>query len=158
MPPPPQSVRCATAQWEPSEWLPGAVKHGSRAGSALVIERHGVDEVLWVDRAGNILEGTRSNVFAVLDGVLVTPPLDGRLLAGVTRQMLLEMAPSVGVPVAERALPADAPFDELYVSSTLKELCPVVELDGAPAAGGGPVGARVSKAFADWIASLADGQ
>ena len=143
----PEQYRCATRVWVPPSWLPGEAKHTSRAHSVLAVESAGVDEVLWTDEDGYLLEGTRSNVFGVIDGVLVTPPLDGRLLAGVTRTALLQAAAVVGVPVCEAPLHKGAPFDELYLSSTLKELCPITELDGAAAPGGGPVGAMVSEAM-----------
>jgi branched-subunit amino acid aminotransferase/4-amino-4-deoxychorismate lyase len=140
--PPPESMRCASRVFEPPQWLPGRVKHGSRAGSILVVEALGVDEVIWVDRNGAVLEGTRTNVFAVKKGELYTPPLDGRILQGVTRGLLLSLA-----PVHEDSFRLDETLDELYCSSTLKELCPIVEVDGAPAPGGGPVGRALAAKF-----------
>jgi hypothetical protein len=61
--------------------------------------------VLLVDPAGLVLEGTRANVLAVAGGVLRTPPLDGRVLPGVTRQVLLDLADDLGVPVSIGPLP-----------------------------------------------------
>jgi branched-chain amino acid aminotransferase len=145
----PGSVRCATRTWEPSPWLPGWVKHGSRAAGVLLVEDLGVDEVIWVDSDGLVLEGTRSNVFAVRDGVLVTPPLDGRILAGVTRGLLLELLPEAH----EVPFRLDDGLEELYLTSTLKELCPIVELDGAPARGEGPVGTALLRTFRDRVGS-----
>lgn len=149
-------ARCATAVWEPPPWLPGWTKHTSRAGSALVIPQ-GASEVIWVDRAGLLLEGTRSNVIAVRGEVLLTPPLDGRILAGVTREVLLEVARGQGIPVLEAPLPAAGPFDELYLCSTLRELQPVFELDGQSAPGAGPVGEAVLAAFRAALPSLLEG-
>jgi branched-subunit amino acid aminotransferase/4-amino-4-deoxychorismate lyase len=107
----------------------------------------GVEEVLWTDRDGFVLEGTRSNVFAVVDGALVTPPVDGRCLAGVTREALIEAAIDCGTELQIRPLHIKEEFAEFYVSSTLKELTGVDQLNGAPAAGTGPVGSRVLAAF-----------
>jgi branched-subunit amino acid aminotransferase/4-amino-4-deoxychorismate lyase len=145
--PPPSSMRCASRTFEPPPWLPGSVKHGSRAGSVLVLESLGVDEVIWVDRGGFVLEGTRTNVFAVKGGELYTPPLDGRILQGVTRGLLLSLA-----PVREESFRLDEPLDELYASSTLKELCPIVELDGRLAPGGGPIGHELVARFRELVA------
>ena len=145
--PPPASMRCASRTFEPPPWLPGSVKHGSRAGSVLVVESLGVDEVIWVDRNGLVLEGTRTNVFAVKGGELHTPPLDGRIHHGVTRGLLLSLA-----PVREESFRLDEPLDELYASSTLKELCPIVELDGRPAPGGGPIGQELAARFRRLVA------
>jgi branched-subunit amino acid aminotransferase/4-amino-4-deoxychorismate lyase len=141
------SYRCATRAWTPTAWLDGAVKHTSRANSVLAVEGAGVDEVIWVDASGHMLEGTRSNVFAVREGVFCTPSLDGRLLAGITRAALLRAAQAAGIPTSEGLLHKDGLFDELYLSSTLKELSPITELDGQQAAGGGPLGAAIAAAF-----------
>lgn len=138
---------CVTALFEPSPWLPGAVKHSSRAGSALVSRQDGVSEVIWVDRAGFLLEGTRSNVIAVRGGALWTPPLDGRILAGVTREAALDLARARGIPVHERPCLRHGPWDELYLCSTLRELQPIVRLDGADVAGEGPIGRALLAAF-----------
>ena len=82
-----------------------------------------------------------------MDNVLITPPLDGRLLQGVTRGAVLDAAQCAGVPAVENPLDLSAQVDELYLSSTLKELAPVVALDGAPAPGAGPIGKRVRDAL-----------
>lgn len=145
-------LRVVTLPWEPPPWLDGRAKHGSRACGEVARRRAGVDEVLWVGHDGSLTEGVRSSIFAVLDGVLVTPPDDGRILAGITREALLEAARAAGIPTSEQLLPPDAPFEELYVSSTLKELAPIVEIDGRPAPGAGPVGASVIAAFHALIA------
>ena len=94
-----------------------------------------------------MLEGTRSNVFAVKDGRLITPPVDGRLLAGVTREALIWAAQDAGIEVRLAPLPAEEHYDELYVASTLKELTPVASLNGRPTSGEGPVGGAVLDAF-----------
>ena len=143
----PAVYRCATRPWTPPEWLPGHVKHTSRAASVAAVRASGCDEVLWTDAQGAITEGTTCNVFAVRDGALLTPPLGAHALPGVTRAGLLDAAARLGVPAAEAALYANLAYDELYVSSTYKELRPVVSLDGAPAPGGGPVGAAVLAEF-----------
>jgi len=143
----PNPFRCATRVFVPPVWLDGTVKHTSRAFSRRAVAESGVDEVLWVDDEGFFLEGTRSNVFAVIGDRLVTPPVDGRLLAGVTRSALIDAAYDAGVPVEVRPIPAAEGADELYVASTLKELTAIDELDGQPTNGAGPVGARVLAAF-----------
>jgi branched-subunit amino acid aminotransferase/4-amino-4-deoxychorismate lyase len=113
----------------------------------------GADEALLTDGTGRVLEGASSNVFAVLDGVLVTPGTDDGLLAGVTRQVVLELARAAGVPVAQRPLEL-AEFrgaDEAFLTSTTRELVPLVAVDGAPLrhdGGPGPVTARLQEAYA----------
>lgn len=139
-------LRVVTRPWAPPPWLPGRVKHTSRAAWELAARQSGVDEVLWVSAAGDWTEANRSNVFVVRGGRLSTPPDDGRILQGVTRDGLIEAGRAAGIPVHEEIVPA-GPCDELYLASTLKELAPVVELDGVAGPGGGPVGARLHAAF-----------
>ncbi len=143
-------VSVASVVSHPNPYLPGHVKHGSRAGWVLAARHLGVTEVVFVDPAGNILEANRSNVFAVVDGVVRTPPL-GANLQGVTRGAILEAALEADLPVSEAPVPLGTRFDELYLSSTLKELAPVAKLDDREV-GGGPVGERLHAAFRALVA------
>jgi branched-subunit amino acid aminotransferase/4-amino-4-deoxychorismate lyase len=138
-------VSLASVVTHPNPYLPAHVKHGSRAGWVLAARSLGVDEVVFVTPEGNILEANRSNIFAVVDGVVRTPPL-GKNLPGVTRGAMLDAAARGDLPFSEDPLPLATCMDELYVSSTLKELSPVTELDGR-IIGGGPIGARLLEAF-----------
>lgn len=139
-------VRCATLLNPPPVDLPGFIKHCSRASWNLAVKRMGVEEVVFVDHDRCILEANRSNVLGVIAGVVHTPPLDGRILAGVTRQAMLDCAQSIGIAVSEEPLPLDSPFDELYLCSTLKELAPIQWLDDR-SIGGGPIGASILERF-----------
>lgn len=143
-------ITLARVGWPAMPGLPGTVKHGSRAGWALTARALGATEILLV-RDGRVLEANRSNVFAVVDGVIVTPPLTGEQLSGVTRGGMVEAGRRAGLPLEEAPLSADADFQELYVSSTLKELSPVSHLDGRPV-GGGPLGAKLHAAFKALVA------
>ncbi len=133
-------------EWAGLGDLPGSVKHCLRAPWMMASRRLGVEEVLLVDPAGWLLETDRSNVFAVVDGVLVTPPAEGRILDGVTRRALIEVARELGLPLQVRPVRRDERFEELYVSSTLKELAPVSTLNGRPI-GGGPLGEALYAGF-----------
>jgi branched-chain amino acid aminotransferase len=66
----------------------------------------GADEALLTDADGHVLEGSSTNVFAVRDGGLVTPPLDAGLLAGVTRSVVLEVAATLGLPSTRGRCPS----------------------------------------------------
>jgi para-aminobenzoate synthetase / 4-amino-4-deoxychorismate lyase len=76
------------------------------------------EQLLLVDANGDVLETDRGNVFAVMAGVLYTPPLDGRQLPGVTRAAVLRIAAHTGVPVKEAPLTAEsiALADEVFVT------------------------------------------
>ncbi len=142
-------VRCATVPLQAVAWLPGFVKHTSRAAWLLAVREASrrlaepVDEVIWVDERGCWTEANRSNLIAVRDGVVHTPPLDGRILEGVTRAFVIEAAVAGRIPVVEGPVFGAGRWDELYLCSTLKDLAPVTRLDGGPAPGSGPVGAEI---------------
>ena len=128
------------ATWvDPGDGPPGFAKHGQRQRWEAARRAAGVDEILRVDPQGLVLEAGGSNVFAVVDGVLRTPPLDGRILPGITRAQLLDLAHQQRIPVSEAPLPTDTPWQELGLSSSLKGMAAVATLDGAPTPGLGPV-------------------
>jgi branched-chain amino acid aminotransferase len=115
--------------------------------------QRGADEALLTDGGGRVLEGASSNLFVVRDGGVVTPHRDGGLLAGVTRQVVLELAHAGGVAVTERPLwlseVVDA--DEAFLTSTTRGLIPLVAVDGRQLRhrdGPGPVTARLQEAYA----------
>lgn len=113
--------------------------------------RRGAHEALIVSRDGHVLEGATSNLFALRDGVLCTPPTDDAILPGVTRQVTMELARALELPVDEcRLTPGDlARSDEVWLSSSVRELVPVVSVDGFPIADGrvGPWARRLLAAL-----------
>lgn len=140
-------VHLATLAFEPPPGLPGWVKHTNRALWLLAARRAGVDEVVFVDASGTWTEASRSNLFVVRGGVVRTPPLDGRILDGVTRREVLAAAGAVGIEVVEAPVPA-GPCDEMFVTSTLKGIAGVASLDGRPTPGIGPVARVIRASFA----------
>jgi D-alanine transaminase len=94
----------------------------------------GADEALFLDLEGVVREGGSSNVFAVLDGVLRTHPLSNRILGGITRQHVIEIAREMGWKVEEIAfkiaeITSEAPAGcEVFTASTLKDMLPVVRV------------------------------
>ncbi len=111
----------------------------------------GADEALILNAAGQIVEGTTSNVFLVKDGGLVTPPDEAGLLAGITRAKVLELARSFGIPCELRTFPPAelVAADEVFITSSIRELVPVVAMDGKSAGGGKPgaLTARLLEAY-----------
>jgi branched-chain amino acid aminotransferase len=109
-------------------------------------------EALIVDRRGRVVEGATSNVFAVLaDGTLVTPPEQDGILLGITRETVLAVAAELGLPVRFQSLPVEelTQASEVFVSSSIRELLPVVRIDERVIGEGrpGPVTARLLAAF-----------
>jgi branched-chain amino acid aminotransferase len=143
-----RAVSVAVVDYTPSKWLPGSVKHSSRAGWVMAARGLGVEEVLFQDQSGVLLEANRSNVLVVRDGVVLTPPTDGRILAGITRSALFDAAVRRGIPMQESTIRLADGYDELYLSSTLKEVAPAVL---ANRTAGGLIGAKLHAALLELI-------
>ena len=137
----------AAIESPPTIGLPGTVKHTSRVPWLAAAAALDVDEVLLCALDGRILEANRSNVFAVHGGILKTPPLDGDQLEGVTRGALIDAAQRAGLPLEETALYSWDDFDALYLSSTLKELAPVVRFGEQALPEWEPLGNALLSAF-----------
>jgi branched-chain amino acid aminotransferase len=136
----------------------GTGAEGAKLGNYLVsvlavraARAAGASEALIVDGEGRIVEGATSNVFFVERGALVTPPVEAGILAGITRGVVLDVARDSGISVSFHApLRSDlGRFDEVFISSSIRELVPVVRVDGAPIGDGtpGPVHRRLLAAF-----------
>ncbi len=99
---------------------------------------HAVEAILIRD--GEAMEGAASNLFIVSDGGLITPPKSNFLLPGITRDLILELAAKNNVPYQEMAITEaklrDA--DEIWMTSSTKEIMPVITLDGEPVADARP--------------------
>ncbi|MEO8360280.1 MAG: aminotransferase class IV, partial [Vicinamibacteria bacterium] len=138
----------------PIEALNPAIKASNLLNNALATREayaKGAFEAILLNTRGEVAEGAGSNVFIVKEGRLLTPPLSCGLLAGITRELVLEIAAASGQAHEERVLAAAdlANADELFVTSTLKELAPITTLDGAPVGDGsvGPVSRALLAAF-----------
>jgi branched-chain amino acid aminotransferase len=111
----------------------------------------GADEALVTNAAGEVAEGSVSNLFGVWDGALRTPPLAAGALPGVTRGVVLELAERLGLRAEARPMPPAslAGAEELFVTSTGWEVMPLTRLDGKPVGTGmpGPVTERLQRAF-----------
>ena len=111
--------------------------------------RAGADDALFV-RDGMVLESTASNLFIVAEGVLYTAPVTNYILPGITRQALLELAPTLGIPVREEPFTVEQLMeaDEVFVSGTTSEVLPVTTVDGTKLRDArGPVALKLSEAL-----------
>jgi D-alanine transaminase len=109
-------------------------------------------------RDGVALEGTRTSLLGVLDGVVRTAPLSNYILPSITRQVALDLCREAGIPVDERPLllPEFEVADELFLAGTTTEIMPIVRVDGAAAGGGlpGPITTELARRFAERVAAL----
>ncbi len=102
-------------------------------------------------RDGFLTEGAASNIFVVRDGVLMAPPPSTLMLTGITYDVVLELAQAHGIPTAVRAI-SEAEVraaDELWMTSSTKEIMPIVKLDGQPVGTGvpGPLALRMDALY-----------
>ena len=126
-----------------SPWLLPGVKSTSYAvnmAAQAEARRRGADDALFLSLEGIALECPTSNVWFVGDGVLHTPALDLGILAGVTRETLLAAAREAGLQLAEGEYPRDrvAAAAEVFTSSSVREVMPVVGIDGEQVGDGRP--------------------
>jgi 4-amino-4-deoxychorismate lyase len=133
-----------------SPWLLPGVKSTSYAvnmAAQTEARRRGADDALFLSLEGIVLEGPTSNVWFVDAGVLHTPALDLGILAGVTRDTLVDAAADAGIAVESGAYELDrlARAAEVFMSSSIREVMPVVRLDGAAVGDGrpGPIAAAM---------------
>jgi D-alanine transaminase len=106
-------------------------------------------------RDGILLEGTHTNIFAVFDGVVVTPPKTNYILGGITRRVLIDICGEKSIPLREASL-LQSELDraeELMIVGTTTEVTPVVRIHGRPFRSGepGPVARRLQKALQENI-------
>ncbi|HUF66180.1 MAG TPA: aminotransferase class IV [Gemmatimonadaceae bacterium] len=112
----------------------------------------GFDEALFLDTEEHVSEATTANIFAVRGGELLTPPLTCGILAGITRELVLEIAGREQIPATERVMRLDDLHgaDEIFITSSVRELMPVTRVGqnvigpGKP----GPVYKRLHEIFA----------
>lgn len=110
----------------------------------------GFDEVVLLDRDGHVAEAPTANLFAVLDGVLVTPPL-GNILDGITRDTILQLARDEGLDPQERHLSHDELLsaEEAFITATSYLVAPIASIDGRALrlAAPGPLTTRLKARF-----------
>jgi branched-chain amino acid aminotransferase len=115
--------------------LPAMAKAGGNYLSSQLIKMeaiaNGYDEGIALAPSGMISEGSGQNLFLVRDGTLITPPLEGTLLQGITRDSVLTLAREMDIPVREQAVPREALYmaDELFFTGTAAEVTPIRSVD-----------------------------
>lgn len=104
-----------------------------------VAQEAGCFEAILV-RDGHITEGTSSNIYMVKDGKVITTPLSNHILAGITRMAVKESAEELNIPFVEKNFTVKELLeaDEVFMTSTLAEVLPIVKIDGADIGTGSP--------------------
>jgi 4-amino-4-deoxychorismate lyase len=143
-----------------SPWLLPAVKSTSYAvamAAQRAAQRRGADDAVFVGLGGELLEAPTANLWWRAGRRLFTPALDLGILPGITRAALLELAPGLGLDAVEGVFGAEdlAGADEAFLSSSTREVMPVVAVDDAPIGDGrpGPAAADLQAALRRLAAS-----
>ncbi len=146
--PVPVSVPVVTVPWPRNErGALAGLKTTSYAENALALAHaraRGATEAIFADSMGRVCEGTGSNVFVVLDGQVLTPTLRTGALAGVTRGLVLEWTEAVE---ADFALAELAVAQEVFLTSTTRQVQAVHSLDGRVLAAPGPRTRGIAEQF-----------
>ncbi len=120
------------------------------------VENGCAEAILFKD--GNLTEGAASNVFAVIDGVLMTPPKSPAILPGITRDVILELAEKHNIPYSQQDIQKASikMASEIWITSSTREIIPVTELDGEIIGNGkpGPLWKKFHQLFQDYKQSL----
>jgi branched-subunit amino acid aminotransferase/4-amino-4-deoxychorismate lyase len=114
----------------------------------------GFEDAVVLNEFGNVTECTAANLYIVKNGAVITPPLSSGCLGGVSRLLLEQIAPAVGIPIHERDFTADELYaaDEVFISSTTRQVQPVDQIEehhysNVP----GPLTKSLAKIFDDYV-------
>jgi branched-chain amino acid aminotransferase len=112
---------------------------------------NGYVEGIALDISGNVSEGSGENIFVVMDGTVITPPLANSALPGITRHSLLTICRDLGIPVAEQVIPREMLYiaNEVFFCGTAVEITPIRSIDRITIGSGsrGPVTKRIQDEF-----------
>ena len=153
-PPNPDTGKLVVVPWTRNERSATAgLKTTSYAENVVALafaKDHGGVEALFANSVGNLCEGTGSNVFVVLDGAIHTPDLASGPLAGVTRELVIEWCREDGLTVSEAPLPMSVlnQAQEVFITSSTKDVMGVHAIDDRLLPAPGPVTARAAAIFA----------
>ena len=133
-------------------------------------EEHGADDAIMLNEMGKVAEGSACNLFIVRDGVLITPPVTGDILEGITRRSVLTVASDLGIPTEQRAIDRSELYlvDEAFFCGTGAQIAWIETIDGRTIGEGTPppVAGRIggemfdafrgrSERYGEWITKVA---
>jgi len=133
-----QGIKAVT--FEDNRWALCNIKATSLLANVLLkqqaAEQNAAEAILI--REGYVTEGSASNVFAVVDGLLMTAPKSSHILAGITREIILQLAQTHQISVSETAISVAqlAQATEVWVTSSTREIVPIIEINGQKVADG----------------------
>ncbi|MBI3535131.1 MAG: aminotransferase class IV family protein, partial [Deltaproteobacteria bacterium] len=161
-PPTPEQYQCgfhlkiSTRLRNHPKALDPAMKSGNYLNNILAYleaTKENYDDALLCNTDEHITEGTTFNIFYVRHGTLATPPLDIGILAGITRTKTIQIAKNLNLPVIEARFPKERLYeaDEVFITSTIKEIFPITRIDNRTIGTGkpGPITKTLSRAYTE---------
>lgn len=153
-----EGARVCTSSWrrvDDTAIPPRGKLIGSYMNSALIKSEailNGYDEAIVLDQAGHVAEGSAENFFIVRNGTLITPPLQGNVLEGITRSSIIQLATEeLDMPVVEREIDRSEVYyaDEAFFCGTGVQVAAIASIDQRPIGTGtiGPITARLRDLF-----------
>ena len=135
--------------------MPAMAKSGANYMNSQLIKMeallNGFAEGIALDDRGYVSEGSGENIFTVTNEMVLTPPLSSSILAGITRDSVIQICHELGITVKERSIQRAALYvaDELFFSGTAAEITPIRAVDRIKggAGGRGPIPEKIQKAF-----------
>ncbi len=156
-----RGLRAIVSSWVriPDNAIPSRGKlSGSYINSAFAkdeAEEKGADEAILLDAHGHVAEGSGCNLFLVRDGALVTAPITGDILEGITRRTMMQFARDEGIPIQERDIDRSELYivDEAFFCGTGVQIAPITSIDGRPVGDGipGPLTMKIREMFFDAV-------
>ena len=152
-PPNPQSGKISVVPWTRNERSAVVgLKTTSYAENVVALARAkqvGAVEAVFGNTRGELCEGTGSNVFVVVGDVVLTPPAESGLLLGITRELVIEWGRAAGLEIREESLPLEVldTADEVFITSSTKDVLPVHAVDDRELSTTRPVTTRLQEIF-----------
>lgn len=130
-----------------------SLNYWSRRLAFEAARRQGADEALFSTPDGRVWEGSRTNLFLIRDGTLWTPGLDGPIVPGIMRGLVLEQAPALGLAIREGDLSADDldGAEEVFLTNAVRGIVPVCRASGRVFESPGPWTLRFHEAMVEWL-------
>jgi branched-chain amino acid aminotransferase len=154
-----EGVRVRVSSWERvgANVIPHAAKAtGVYLNSMLAVleaQRTGYDEAILLTADGYVADGSGESIFVVKDGVIATPDLSASILAGITRNSIIQIAEDLGHRVVEKQLIRSDLYlaDEVFMCGTAAEVTPIREVDDQAIGPPGPVTVELQQAYLDTV-------
>lgn len=148
-------IRAKIASWRRigNNTIPATAKAGGQYLNSILAkiesQKAGYQEAILLNEQGLVADGSGENIFVVKDGVISTPPVAASILEGITRNTIIELAREEGMTMVERDVPrAELYFaDEVFVTGTAAEVCPINEVDDHVIGPPGPITRQLQDRF-----------